>query len=72
MSGCDLSTGRLLVTADSSDQGHCPSLGLLHLGHSAAQRFENAYLAPSKGPYVQAAIDRKRVLGHEAAVESSE
>jgi hypothetical protein len=44
---------------DSSHQGHCPLLSLLHLGHSAVQRFENAYLAPNKGSYVRAAIDRR-------------
>jgi hypothetical protein len=58
MSGCDLSTGRPSVTLTTL-QGHCPLLSLLHLGHSAVQRFENAYLAPNKGSYVRATIDRR-------------
>lgn len=44
MSGSALTTGRLSVIVDGSDQGHCPERALVHLSHSTPQRFKNAYL----------------------------
>jgi glucose 1-dehydrogenase len=55
------------LTAPERSSTPCDADSMYGPATSTRDAFENAYLAPSKGSQVRAAIDRKRVLGHEAA-----